>query len=344
MDFESYKFEFTSKASLNGYSIENIDKCLRYAKPLLENNFPIIYNTSHFCALVGYKRRYINRAVIYTSYFYRDFEIPKKNGSTRKISEPLPSLKEIQYWILNNILENYKISAFAKAYRKKIKLKENIRFHVNQKYVVNFDIVDFFPSIHLENVEEIFKNFGYSPLLSNLLAKLCTRNKKLPQGAPTSPYLSNIFFKPIDDLIGDYCISRKIRYTRYADDLTFSGDFDYDQLFKFITVTLNKFNLKLNSDKTRFLDKNTRQTVTGIVVNDKIQVPFYKRNKIRQQMYFIKKFGIEDHKKRLKIKKNNYLSHLLGKINFILQMNPDDIEFQRYKIQLIEIKKENPFC
>lgn len=272
MDFESYKLEFTAKASLNGYSKENIDKCLKYAKPLLDKNLPIIYNTAHFCALVGYKRRYLNRAMIYTSYFYRDFDIIKKNGKLRKISEPLPSLKEIQYWILRNILEKVKISAFAKAYKRKTTLKENVRFHSNQKILINFDIKDFFPSIQLENIEEIFKNLGYSDWISNLMAKLCTRNKQLPQGAPTSPYLSNIFFKPIDDLIADYCIDKKIRYTRFADDLSFSGDFDEKDLSIFIKETLSAFQLNLNPDKTKILLRNQRQIVTGVVVNDKIHV------------------------------------------------------------------------
>lgn len=343
MDFELYKKEFSLKASQNGYTKENIDKCLLYAKPLLDQKLPIIYNTSHFCSLVGYKRNYLNRAVIFTSYFYRDFEILKKNGKLRKISEPLPSLKEIQYWILNNILEKIKISAFAKAYKRKTTLKENVRYHINQKIVVNFDIKDFFPSIQLEHIEKIFINLGYSPWISNLLAKLCTRNKELPQGAPTSPCLSNIYFKPIDDLIADYCIERKIRYTRFADDLTFSGDFDYQDLAKFIEDTLKVYNFELNSSKTKILHQNQRQVVTGVVVNQKLQIPYYKRNQLRQTMFFINKFGIDNHKERLKIKNKNYISHLLGKINFVLNMNPEDIEFQNYKLQLIELRKKHPF-
>jgi len=344
MDFEAYKIEFTTKASLYGYSKENIEKCLNYAHPILAQKLPIIYNTSHFCSLVGYKMRFINRAVIFTSYYYRDFDIKKKNGKTRKISEPLPSLKEIQYWILKNILENVKVSAFAKAYKRKSTIKENVRFHSNQNIVMNFDIINFFPSIKLENIEKIFKDLGYSDLISNLLAKLCTRNKELPQGAPTSPYLSNIFFKPIDDIIANFCIPKKIRYTRFADDLTFSGDFEEEELKTFIIETLLNFNLPINPDKTKTLRRNQRQIVTGVVVNDKMQVPFYKRNKIRQTMFFINKFGILSHKEKLKVKNKNYISHLLGKINFILQMNPEDKEFLNYKKELIEIKKKNPFC
>jgi len=342
MDFETYKIEFETKASILGYSQENIFKCLRYAEPLIEKKIPIIYNTSHLSALVGYNKRFLKRAVIYTSYFYRDFEILKKNGTKRQISEPLPSLKEIQTWILKNILEKVKVSAFAKAYKKKITIIENVRLHQNKKTVVNYDIVNFFPSITIKEIDKIFKSLGYSELISNLLAKLCSRNNALPQGAPTSPYLSNIFFHQIDDEIANYCLDRDIRYTRFADDLTFSGDFDVIELDEFLRLTLSNFNLSVNEQKKKILNKNQRQIVTGVVVNEKLQVPFYKRNKLRQELFYIKKLGIESHKKNLNIKSKNYISHLLGRINFILHINPTDIEFINYKKVLIDLKKTHP--
>jgi RNA-directed DNA polymerase len=99
MDFEKYKSSFEKLASDSGYSEQNIQRCLSYARVLCDNGVPIIYNTSHLSALVGYKKGYLKRAVMYTTHFYRNFEILKKNGRKRKISEPLPSLMEIQIWI-----------------------------------------------------------------------------------------------------------------------------------------------------------------------------------------------------------------------------------------------------
>ncbi len=340
MNFEQYKVAFEKTASNSGYSEENIIRCLNYAKILYSNNVPVIYNTSHLSALVGYKKAYIKRAVVYTPYFYRDFQIRKKNGKMREISEPLPSLKDIQIWILKNILVNVKVSPFAKAYRKKMGLIENLKFHKNQPMVLTMDLKDFFPSIKTESVQDIFESLGYSVLISNLLAKLCTRDNILPQGAPTSPNLSNIFFKPIDDLIADFCLERKIRYTRYADDLSFSGNFIKNELFEHVKKSIELFGLKINDDKTKFMTPNTRQTVTGIVVNDKPQVVFHKRNKLRQELYYIIKFGLRDHIKHKKIKQSHYLEHLLGQINFIVQINPKDKEFQEYKTYLIELKKK----
>jgi RNA-directed DNA polymerase len=279
-------------------------------------------------------------AVVYTPYFYRDFEIKKKNGKLRKISEPLPSLKEIQDWILKNILEIEKVSPFAKAYRKKVSLIENVKFHKNQPKVLTLDISDFFPSIKTKSVELIFKAFGYSDLISNLLAKLCTRDGCLPQGAPTSPYLSNIYFKSADDLIIKYCLDNDIKYTRYADDLSFSGNFDEKQLIELVENTVRSMGLSLHPDKIKIMKPNERQTVTGIVVNEKPQVVFHKRNKLRQDMHYIIKFGIQSHMQRQNIKYRNYIEHLLGKINFILQLNPKDNEFQKYKEHLIGLKKQ----
>lgn len=341
MKFETYKTEFETKASKLGYSSENIQKCLNYAKPLLEKKLPIIYNTSHLSVLVGYRKDYLKRAAIYTPYFYRDFEIKKRNGKMRTISEPLPSLKDIQNWILVNILEQIKISPFAKAYRKNIGLIDNVRFHQNQPMVMTLDLKEFFPSISIEKVEILFLEMGYSKLISNLLSKLCTKDGFLPQGAPTSPYLSNIYFKPADNLIIDYCLKNNIRYTRYADDLSFSGDFDPEQLKQIVENAISSIKLFLNNKKTKLMKPHERQVVTGIVVNNKPQVVFHKRNKLRQEIYFIQKFGIENHMSFKKINNCNYLEHLLGKVNFILHLNPNDKEFSVYKEYLVNLKRNS---
>ncbi|MBI3133977.1 MAG: RNA-directed DNA polymerase [Bacteroidetes bacterium] len=339
MNFERYKEAFEKAASNSGYSEENINYCLGYAEVLFRNNVPVIYNTSHLSALVGYKKEYLKKAVVHTPFFYRDFQIKKKNGKLRTISEPLPSLKEIQTWILDSILSNVSVSPFAKAYRKNVGLLENIKFHKNQPLVLTMDLTDFFTSVKTNSVEEIFRSLGYSDLIANLLAKLCTKDNSLPQGAPTSPALSNLFFKPVDERIAAYCKLNHIRYTRYADDLNFSGDFDAEKLKAYVKGAVESVGLMVNDSKTRVMKSGSRQLVTGIVVNEKPQVAFQKRNKLRQDLFYIRKFGLEDHMKRRKIKQANYLSHLLGQVNFIVHINPDDKEFQDYKTYLVGLKQ-----
>ncbi len=341
MNFEPYKIFFTNEAINAGYSKENIDLCLKYAKPIIENGLPVIYNTTHLSGLVGYSKEYIKKAVYNTPYYYRSFKIKKRNGSLREISEPLPSLKEIQLWILNEILYKVKVSVFAKAYRPDIGLIENIKYHTNQPKVFSLDIENFYPSISREAIQKLFESWGYSEILSNLLSKLCTLNESLPQGAPTSPYLSNLFFSPLDIEISEYCKRRKIMYTRYADDMTFSGDFDHQELNDWIKEKLSEKELSLNENKTQLMLPNNRQVVTGIVVNEKTQVPIEKRKRLRQTMFYIKKFGFIDHMKHEKINKGNYLEHLIGKVNFVLQMNPSDSEFLEYKKILNSIKTES---
>jgi len=340
MDFEHYEDAFTKEAIKMGYSPQDIEHCLDYAEILFSNDVPVIYNSSHLSGLVGYKKEYLKKAALHTKYFYRDFEILKKNGKKRQISEPLPSLKEIQQWILKNILYKRRVSPFAKAYRPKVSLIENLKFHKNQPKVFTLDLENFFPSISFESVEKIFVDLGYTKALSDLLAKLCTRDGSLPQGAPSSPHLSNLIFEGADTSISEYCIQRKIRYTRYADDLSFSGDFDESEMLDKATEIVQKLELKINTSKTKLMTPDRRQTVTGIVVNEKPQVVFHKRNELRQAMYYIKKFGIDEHREYKEINQANFLEHLLGKINFVVQINPKDEEFIAYKSYLIDLKKK----
>ena len=340
MDFSNYEDTFTKEATKMGYTPQNIERCLDYAEILFSNDVPVIYNSAHLAGLVGYKKKYLKKAALHTKYFYRDFEILKKNGKKRPISEPLPSLKEIQLWILKNILYKRPVSPFAKAYKPNVSLIENLKFHKNQPKVFTLDLENFFPSITIESVQKVFAGLGYTTGISSLLSKLCTRDGALPQGAPTSPYLSNLIFEDTDTAISEYCIKQKIRYTRYADDMSFSGDFDENALLDKVTETIEKLKLKINTSKTKLMTPDRRQSVTGIVVNEKPQVVFYKRNKLRQAMYYIQKFGIDEHREYREINQVNFLEHLLGKINFVLQINPKDEEFIGYMSYLKDIKKK----
>ncbi|RKN83677.1 reverse transcriptase domain-containing protein [Ulvibacterium marinum] len=330
MEFEIYKKKFEAKALKTGLTDLEITDCLNYALPLIEKGLPVIYNTSHLSKLVGLRKTYVKRAAIYTKSYYRNFTIAKRSGMPREISEPLPNLKIIHKFILEEILENIKVSAFAKAYKKKSNILENTRYHINQNKVVTLDIENFFPSITTDKVENIFRGLGYSDLISNLLSKLCTLNNSLPQGAPTSPYLSNLFMKGFDSKLADFCLSKKIRYTRYADDITLSGDFNEKEAIDYISVLLKELDLDLNC-KTKIMKRGQQQIVTGIVVNEKSQVPRKERLKLRQEIYHIKTKDLDSHKKFKQITQRNYLYHLYGKISYVVFVNPKDEEFIEYK-------------
>lgn len=238
----------------------------------------------------------------------------------------MPNLKIIQRWILDNILNNIPVSPYAKGFVKDRSIKDSARFHRKQPKVLSLDISDFFGSINTPKVNNLFFECGYSKRLCYFLTRLCTHSGALPQGAPTSPAISNIIFHESDLKIARYCSERSIRYTRYADDMTFSGDFPVGDLIDFVKKTIKSNQLKLNEEKTRLMKQHERQEVTGIVVNKKLQAPRPLRRKLRQEVHYIERFGIEAHLARLNETRSNYINHLRGIANFILYINPSDKE------------------
>lgn len=337
---KKYIDEFSLVAEELEYSKREIAGMLAYADRLSERHLPVIYNQEHLSLLCGYKNYYLLWVSNFQERFYTGYRIPKKKHGFREIEEPYPALKEIQTWILHNILEpatDEFVSPVAKAFIKGKTLKENARYHRKQKFVISLDIKDFFGNVREPLVYGVFRKFGYCKSVATMLTKLCTLRGVLPQGAPTSPMLSNMIFKRTDDMILRYCRWRKIRYTRYADDLTFSGnEINIRNQIRYIGMMVNNLGLRLNSDKTKVMGTGMRQMVTGIVVNDIMQVSKTYRDKVRQEVYYCIKFGVANHIEHINAaawlrSPRVYLRHLLGKINFILFVNPSDAEFQKYR-------------
>ena len=319
-----YAATFLATAEDVGLAKEDIDTCLSYAKKLLLQGIPPVYDLNHFSSIVGYDPSYVTGAAAATTKYYRRFTIPKKSGGEREIAEPLPSLKEIQRWVLDNILRNIPIHPAAKAYAAGLSIKDNARFHRSQNVVLTIDIKDFFPSINSGRVYNVFRRTGFSKHVSAMFTDLCCLSKTLPQGAPTSAHLSNVILQPLDARCFGLARSRDIRYTRYADDLTFSGDFNPAPFKEIIYSILANFGFEPNLDKTRVFSRANRQLVTGIVVNEKMQVPRSDRRKLRQEAYYIKKYGIDSHIVKTGIKQHNYVGHLIGKAGFTRFVNPYD--------------------
>jgi len=265
---------------------------------------------------------------------YKIIKIKKHNGKLRTIYQPNNILKSIQRKILKNILNNKSISKYAKAYHAGISLKDNAIPHLNKEIVLKLDIKNFFDSINFLDVYKSCFPIEYFPKqIGMLLTQLCTYYDYLPQGASTSSYISNLVMKNFDEEIGEYCNNLNISYTRYSDDMTFSGDFNPSEIIKLVRTKLYKLGLKLNNEKICVIKKGNRQSVTGINVNNKIQTSIDYRKKLRQEIYFIKKFGLSSHLKYINYTgtKEAYVSSLLGRINYVLQINNNDIEFIKYK-------------
>lgn len=347
MDFEKYAVAFRKTARQREMSAQKIDELLAYAERLSIQGLPIIFDQLHLSLLVGYDYSYLVAVSNNPSFFYKHYAIPKRRGGIRLIDEPLPSLKEIQRWILDNILvpaSAKMVSPVAKAFMPGKSLRENARFHRGRKRVVSLDIHDFFPSIGFGAVYGAFEGMGYHKSVAVMLARLCSFHKCLPQGAPTSPMLSNMVFKRSDDFIFHYCRNRGIQYTRYADDLTFSGDnINTNHLISYVRMLLTPRKFVLNEEKTKVMSQGRRQNVTGVVVNEKLQVSREYRDKIRQEVYYCIKYGVADHLKRQEnlpkwiMTSTQYLKYLMGKVNYVLQINPKDRAFQRYREYIKEM-------
>ena len=146
----------------------------------------------------------------------------------------------------------------------------------------------------------------------------------------------------LDEQIGLWCSNKNIAYTRYSDDFTFSGDFNPREVIEVVKKLLNKKGLKLNNKKTKVIKNSQSQNVTGIVVNEKLQVSSKKRKMLRQEIYYIKKYGIKSHleKRGLKYNSKEYLNILYGKILYVLQINAADKEFNNYKKYLSDLIKK----
>lgn len=274
---------------------------------------------------------------------YKVYKIKKRNGKYRTIYEPNSMLKQIQKQILINILNNKSISKYAKAYHKGISLKDNAIPHINKKIILKLDIKNFFENISFLDVYNSCFSIEYFPKsVGFILTYLCTYDNHLTQGSPTSAYISNLIMKEFDEEIGNWCNINDISYTRYSDDMTFSGNFNPSELIIKIRKMLYKLGLELNNDKIHIVNKSQSQSVTGIIVNEKLQVNAKYRNKIRQGMYYIKKFGLKSHLNKCNININElkYLDKLYGRILYVLQINKFDQEFLKYKKFIEELKRK----
>lgn len=292
---------------------------------------------------LGYSARDLYYASNTIMDHYHKVSIPKGNGQTRILDVPDPFLKGIQRSILRNLLFYEEISPYAAAYRIGGSTVANAAPHVNQSKILKLDIRCFFDSITFAQVmNHVFPEDRYSRANRVLLTVLCLYDERLPQGAPTSPAVSNIIMRDFDNSVGSWCRKRQITYTRYSDDMTFSGEFDKKDVISFVERKLRELGFYLNTDKTVMLHEGQRKSVTGIVVNQKVSVPSSYKKKIRQEIYYCRKFGIESHMEKCGISsgRESYIRELLGKINYVLSVEKDNREFPEYKIFLTDIMKE----
>lgn len=308
-----------------------------YNQRLTENDVPIIYNLRHLRQLLGIHKSAQQRLFGNKRYeSYRTFQIPKKTSGFRTIEAPSEELKRIQLWIKENILDKFTPSEYAKGFKQGVSIYDNALPHVGKELIINIDLKDFFPSIKYSEVYKIFKYIGYTDSVSKLLAKLCTNSKNvLPQGSPASPALSNLVSLKLDKRLS--CLAKKIGadYTRYADDITFSGSEDIKQHINLIRKIIFEEKYQVNEDKFRLQHYYQRQEVTGLIVNTKVSVAERLITEIENAIYYCAKYGVINHMSKMKIDKGFYKEHLYGIAYFIKMVDKEKGE--KYLSQLEEI-------
>lgn len=185
-------------------------------------------------------------------------------------------------------MNEYPIHSRANGFVKGKGIKINAKYHLNKKFVLCLDIKNFFPSISQDMVVKVLKDKFENNEVSYKIAKLLCYKKYLPQGAPTSPMISNIFFKPLDEEISTSCNKQLVTYSRYADDLTFSSDNKQDLLDIITTIIqiLSREGFSLNEKKTRLYSGENRMVVTGIIINSgKLSIGKRLKKYLRAEIY-----------------------------------------------------------
>ena len=327
MKNENEKYLEILQTNSDSFSNDKINNITEIIKTLNEKGSPVIINSYHFSNLVGVKWKYLKLIIKTPEKYYYNFNISKKSGGKRKISVPNKSLELCQKYIKDNILDRIKIHDSANGFAYNKSIITNASLHVNKEMILNIDLKDLFPSIDSKKVFYVFNTLcGYDKNMAYCLTKLVSYDDGLPQGACTSPILSNIVSYKMDIRLKKLAESKGITYTRYADDITFSGDRAVvnDGLLKIVSAIITECGYKLNESKTRFQSAKGKQEVTGLLVNNgKVSIPKKYLMRIRQELYYIRKFGILNHKEKSGIYNKFYKEHLKGKIMFVYSVNKE---------------------
>ena len=310
--------------------------------------------------LLGFKNaRYINYLLynIQIANLYNSFTIPKKNGGERIIHAPKKELKFLQKKLANVLWEcylesieskskgkNFKTPVLSHAFEKGKSIITNSQIHRNKKYILNIDLKNFFDSFNFGRVRGFFikdRDFAVTPEIATVIAQIACYQDKLPQGAPSSPIITNLITRILDYRIVKIAKKYRFTYSRYADDMTFSTNRELNsnklragkELDNFLTELeelIISSGFEINPKKTRLSNNMQRQEVTGLVVNKKINV---KREYVKNtramafQLYKDGAFEID--------KKPGTLNQLTGRFAFIFQIEQYN-NYLLYKKSLIQ--------
>jgi retron-type reverse transcriptase len=270
---------------------------------------------------------------------YHRYGIPKKTGGLRAISAPKPALAKAQQWVLEHVLARLPIEPEAHGFVPSRSILTNAAPHVGQRVVVNLDLKDFFPTLTFRRVKGLFASLGYSEHVATVLALLTTEpprvraeldgkvwgvalgERVLPQGACTSPAITNLVCRTLDRRLRGLAARHGFTYTRYADDLTFSGADrrKVGRLLKSARSILADEGFVEHPDKTHVMGRGRRQEVTGLTVNEKLALDRAARRRLRATLHNAAKHGLASQNRDAH---PDFAAHLTGLVSYACMVEP----------------------
>lgn len=314
---------YRQRALAQGRDPETVDRALEIENRTRTRGAHPVFTLNHLAQLTGASWTYLREIVARRRDPYLSIDRPKRNGKTRPISSPEPMLMDLQRWILHNVLSACEVHTSSYAYQRERSILHCAEAHLHSKWLVKMDIHDFFGSILERRVYSVFADFGYPPLLSLELARLCTRSRtldrkerddeyhggpypvspkaRLPQGAPTSGALANAVMFDADARLEDLAVSESLVYTRYSDDLVFSAGADFSrqraaELIRRATAILERSGFSPHRTKTRVIPPGARHVVLGLLLAEgQVRLlPEFKR-RVEVHIRGVAKFGAAEH-------------------------------------------------
>lgn len=342
---------FKEHAIAAGRSDEFIRETVEYVEKLQNSDLPVLFSIVHLALSSRFSiRGILNICNSDRIDYYKRYKLRKKRGGYRVIQSPESELKYLQKWILLNVLEKIPSHTNCKGFDKGTSIKQNAQEHLNSECILKIDLLRFYDSINEKRVYGIFRSLGYQKNLAVSMAKICTikpsrtmlysfkKNEQrlkqeilegeqglLPQGACTSPKLSNLILRRLDHRLAKLCEKNELKYTRYADDLTFSGQEEkLRSAKKVIYKIIRDEKFHVNYGKTQFLKRGSRFFVTGLSVhNDEVRVPKRFKKEIEHHLYHCNTNGVVAHIRKNNITNRNFKDWLLGCICFVNSVEPD---------------------
>jgi RNA-directed DNA polymerase len=345
---------FRKQGEQQGFRKSYLDLLEADGRTLLQRGFPVVFSLGHIAAITDTPYNFLAEVVRRRADPYRHFRIRKRSGGKRRIVAPNPLLLNVQRWIDQRILSKAAVLPCSTAFSTGSSPLKNAQPHCGATWMVKTDIRNFFESISERQVYHVFREFGYRKVVAFELARLTTRPFShstrykqakrwtnsggwqffwsprvghLPQGAPSSPKLANLVCRKLDQILSDLAAKNNCFYTRYADDIVFSGtQLDRKkavQLLRECSKALSTFGFQRNRHKSRILPPGARKVVTGLTVNDeRPRLPREMRDRIRSHLYYSRRYGPVEHCKRTGFRSVvGFKAHLGGLIEYCISVD-----------------------